>query len=36
MEKEIKIMDFVLEEQAKRNANSNSRDELNKEILGRA
>lgn len=36
MNKEIEIMDFVLKEQAKRNINSNARDELNKEILGRA
>lgn len=35
MEKEIEIMDFVLKEQAKRNINSSSRDELNKEILGK-
>lgn len=34
MSKEIEIMDFVLKEQAKRNVNSNARDELNKEILG--
>ena len=36
MNKEIEVMDFVLKEQAKRNINSNARDELNKEILGRA
>ena len=36
MNKEIEIMDFVLKEQAKRNINNNARDELNKEILGRA
>lgn len=35
MNKEIEIMDFVLKEQAKRNINSNARDELNKEILGK-